>query len=322
MGKVEWGIFAIAVFAILALFIVPWFWGEWVQVVLGKWETESTVTRNVGLIVAAVLAVPFVVWRSRTADKQAAAAQNQVSVANEQTRVANQTLLNAQYQNATEMLGSATLAIRLGGIHQLERIAREHATEYHVPVMKQLCSFVRYPTEVEGQPTLNQPSIQLDYHLGAIDASDFADAWPEEIQVIREDIEAAIKSIASCHAQNLNVETAQGYWLDLHGAVLTGSDLSFLNLSRAPIEIVESINPVPSTFTYRYTDLRGAQLRWAKLQGTNLSNVDLSWVSGLTQGILNQAFVTEGQPPLLKGSLDRETRERLEWKFPVDRSDD
>ena len=314
MGKLVVTLFAVAGVVVVATFIVLMFLGKWLPEPLEEWESATTIIRNLGLFVAAVIAIPFLVWRTLAADKQAAAARDQVGVGIEQTWVANRTLLNAQYQNATEMLGSPILAIRLGGIYQLERIAREYPAEHHVSVMKQLCSFVRHPTDVEGQPTVNEESIDLGYAFGAVNARDFAAAGTLEREVIRADIQAAIRSIAFCHTRNLSVETEETYWLDLRGAVLTGSDLSVLDLSRAPVVSDEAIRPGPPRYAYLYTDMRGAILRWANLEGTNLSQVDLSGAIGLTKNDLNKAWACPSRLPRLAQTFDRDTGKLLVWR--------
>ena len=46
------------------------------------------------------------------------------------------------------MLGSAILAVRLGGIYALRSLAEEHARKkYHVQIMQFFCAFVRQTTE-------------------------------------------------------------------------------------------------------------------------------------------------------------------------------
>ena len=48
------------------------------------------------------------------------------------------------------MLGSNALAVRLGGIYALERLAEDDPEHYHVQIMQLVCGFVRKPTEDEG----------------------------------------------------------------------------------------------------------------------------------------------------------------------------
>ena len=100
-------------------------------------ESGSTTIRNLGLVVAAMIGLPFVIWRSIVADRQAATAQRQ-------SEIAQSGLLNERYQKGAEMLGSEVLAVRLGGIYALEALARENSGNYHRQIMNLLCAFVRH----------------------------------------------------------------------------------------------------------------------------------------------------------------------------------
>ena len=95
--------------------------------------------RDYGLLIAAIVAFPLGFWRSRVAERQAAAARRQVETA-------QQSLLNERYQQGAEMLASDVLAVRLGGIYALQRLAEEHPENYHIQNMQLLCAFVRHPT--------------------------------------------------------------------------------------------------------------------------------------------------------------------------------
>ena len=123
-------------------------------------ESNSTTVRNIGFIIAGALALVFAVWRgvlaqrqARTAELQAEtalrqtdAAQLQVESSQRQTEIAQQGLLNERYQKGAEMLGSEVLAVRLGGIYALQRLAEEHPGQYHVQIMELFCAYVRNPT--------------------------------------------------------------------------------------------------------------------------------------------------------------------------------
>ena len=278
-------------------------WCFWEDLNDGK-DSLSTTVRNVALVIGGVIAMLLAVWRSRVAERQAATAQ--------------QGLMNERYQKAAEMLGSSVLAVRLGGIDALQGLAEQNPEQYHVPVMKQLCSFVRHPTEVEGQPTVDSSEIERGQFYGASTAQDYAAAGTFEIEEVREDIQAAIDSIASCHARNLEIETLQNYRLDLHRADLRGANLIAKDLSGAP---PKDINGVPS-FHYPnhaiigwwYTDLKEANLRYASLYHANLTNVDLSSALGITQAALDDTYADPKTPPRLNSAFDSETREPLVWR--------
>ena len=169
------------------------------------------------------------------------------------------------------MLGNDVLSERLGGIYALQGLAEQHPEQYHVPVMQQLCSFVRHPTEVEGQPIVAQDEVELGSGYGASTAQDYAAAGSLEIEVVREDIGAAMDSIASCHARNIRIETLHNYWIDLHGADLRGIDLSDKDLSRAP-EFDEA-----SPFDFAVIGTLHTNLRGVKLHRSNLIRTNLTW---------------------------------------------
>ena len=125
--------------------------------------------RNVGLLVGGVFAFVFAGWRAWVAERQANAARRQAETA-------DRGLLNDRHQKAVEMLGSGVLTVRLGGIYALQGLAEQQPEGYYVPVMQQLCSFVRHPTEVEGQPTVGLSEFEMGQVYGASTAQDFAAA--------------------------------------------------------------------------------------------------------------------------------------------------
>ena len=188
------------------------------------------------------------------------------------------------------MLGNEVFSVRLGGIYTLQRLAEEHPEQYHVQVMRQLCAFVRHPTEVEGQRTVAQRFKP------------------------REDIQAAMEAIALCHDKNQRAETDNAYWLDLHGADLRGLNLSQMNLARAPVDF-ESVGSVYQLLSVgTHTDMRETKLDNASLIMTDLSGVDLSGSTGLTQSRLDRAWPDSKVPPKLDNVLDAVTGEQLVWR--------
>ena len=287
-----------------------WFW-DW----LSCGESGSTTIRNVGLVIAGSVALPLAIWRGLVADKQASAAQrqasagqrqveavqSQVATAQEQADTAHESLLNERHQRGTEMLGSSVLSVRLGGIYAFQGLAEQHPEQYHVRVMQQLCSFVRHPTEVEGQPTVSSREVELGV-VGGL-----------EIEVVREDIQAAMHSIALCHTRNLQFETQHNYLIDLHGADLRGVDLSNKDLSRAP-EYDEAAPFDYAMIGTMHTNLRGVKLHYANLSRTNLTQTDLSHALGLTQSILDDAYAEPRMPPRLDYAFDAETGKALVWR--------
>ena len=293
----------------------------------GRVESNSATLRNVGLVIAAVVALPLAIWRSKVAERQADTAQRG--------------LLNERYQTGAEMLGSNVLSVRLGGIYALQRLADEHPEQYHVQIMRLFCAFVRNPT-MSGEEN---------------DASELAGVPPHTPPPLREDIQAVVRAIGTRREEFLDLEGKARFHLDMRGSDLRRAEALGMNLttSRRPDSTEESIS---EAFTRRtnlsdsklcsakmafaklkdadlmdsclcntwlahadLTDayLMGADLSDATFFGAHLSGASLSAsghhpVTGLTQAQLDQAFADPDSPPSLTGVLDAKTGQPLVWR--------
>ena len=187
------------------------------------------------------------------------------------------------------MLGSSVVAVRLGGIYALERLAAEHPQQYHIRILKLVCAFVQHPTMDANFP--EQPK----------DADRF---------VLREDVQAAMRVIGARGDKHRKLAGGGAYYIDLHGADLRGGDLRGLNLSSSSADMIPSL-PTHQAFsnaTLR-TDLSGARLHGAHFLFTDISGVDFSRngespATGLTVSQLLGAQWDDANPPALKGLVD------------------
>jgi uncharacterized protein YjbI with pentapeptide repeats len=84
--------------------------------------------RNLGLVLAAVIAVPLAGWRSLIAHKQA--------------KIAAENHLAETYTKAIDQIGDDKETIQLGGLYALEKMARTNR-QYHGQIIEVLCAFVR-----------------------------------------------------------------------------------------------------------------------------------------------------------------------------------
>ena len=242
------------------------FW-DWLRGGPGGVEPGSTTVRNLGLVIGGVIAILLAVWRSKVAERQANTAQ--------------QSLLNERYQKGAEMLGSEVLAVRLGGIYALQRLAEEHPGQYHIQIMRLFCAFARRPTkdeEIESMPrTEEKPRLQ-------------------------EDVQTVMTAIGSRSEPGLALEKRAEFTLDLHGADLSFARLSGANLSGADLSDTtlrhanffethfvppDLSQPIPSDPNQLQTgpvhvgesitpDLSGVENRRANLSLSILSDADLS----------------------------------------------
>ena len=303
---------------------------------------QSDAIRNFGLVIAAIVALPIAIWRSRVAERQADTAQ--------------QSVLNERYQKSAEMLGSSVLSVRLGGIYALERLAWEHPAQYHVEVMKLLFAFIRQPIADE-------------------DTTDYAMIG---VRGARQDVQAALDTVRLCRAENRMLELNSQFFVDLHGADLRKSDVSNINLSTMLLASVQAFRyrsfggrgvvsdlshakvtdaelslaiiasahcaftdfsdsrlvsaKMPNAFfirtSFRNAHLGGADvsgasfedanLRGAKLRRTNLSGAKFREseprAMGLTQEQLNEACADPSKRPDLGNVVDADTGEALVWR--------
>ena len=150
-------------------------------------ESNSTTIRNIGLVVGGMIAIGLAVWRSRVAERQADAAQQQAIMSQQQADLAQRGLLNERYQRGVEMLGSAVLSVRIGGIYALRSLAEDYPEQYHIEAMRSLCAFVRNPTKYEPQPPGGEPEP-------------------------REDVQVALDAICACHEINTSLDNVTEFW--------------------------------------------------------------------------------------------------------------
>ena len=209
----------------------------------GRDESNSATLRNVGLIVAAVVALPLAIWRSSVAERQADTAQRG--------------LLNERYQKGAEMVGSAVLSVRLGGIYALQRLADEHPEQYHVQIMRLFCAFVRNPTETKAGEDRRHAEV----------------APPHTPPSLREDVQTVMMAIGNRSNAHLHLESQARLQLDMRGSDLRSALLVDMKLTTPPWQA--STVPPMSEILNMHTDLSHAKLCSARLGFATLQNANL-----------------------------------------------
>lgn len=275
--------------AFLAISMIWWLW-EWLRNLQHGFESPSTTIRNLGLFLAAPIALGLAVWRARVADRQAEAAQTQVAISRGSLR-------NERYQKGAEMLGSEALSVRLGGIYALARLAREHPEEYHAQIVRLLCSFVRYP------PPEHSEVGNVEEHWRQ------ENLRPDLQEIMREigqrsDVQIKIDELLQEDYNRLDLRYAE-----LPGVFLVGANLSGLNLSGSNL-----VGAVLVDAHLIAVDLSGADLTGADLGDSNLTGANFSGCNGLTQEQLDEAKGSDGNPPILSHTFDAKTGEQLVWR--------
>ena len=165
-------------------------------------QNPSATIRNVGLVLAALVAIVLAVWRS--------------VIAQEQADTARRSLRGERFQKAVEMLVGDQLSVRMGGIYGLCQLARDYPKEFHLQVVHLLAAFVRYPTLIEAPQEVAVAGIA---------------------RIGREDIKAIVQFFCTRSVEGREVEKARSYSIDLSGSDLSGvdfphgSDLARFNLN-------------------------------------------------------------------------------------------
>ena len=225
-------------------------------------ETNSTTLRNVGFIVAGLLALVFAYWRSVVADKQARASEQQAGTA-------GRGLLNERYQKGAEMLGSQVLTARLGGIYALERLAAEYAEDYHLQIMKLFCAFVRNSKD--------------DSEVGkSSNISSFE-------KPIRDDVLAIMEAVGWRGKERIALEEKVEYVLDLRGADLRDIVLTDVNLSHALMQGA-NLSAARLQSVDSESDLSSAQLEYAQMVNVDLSNANLNCANFSRANLISAHF--------------------------------
>lgn len=215
--------------------------------------------RNLGLVCAALVGFPMLIWRTRIADRQAA------------TGEASHTA--ETYTKAIEQLGAKSadgkpsMELRLGGLYALENIARTNE-KYHPQIIEVLCAYVR----MHASKPVNLPS---DRELQEMIASgDLVLTEGEPSPSL--DIQAALTIIG-----RRNVEFDGPERLNLTRTRLAGSQLAKANFAGADFSEADL-----TRINFAGTDLTEAYLTKANLADAYLADANL------TSAVLIQAIIT------------------------------
>lgn len=129
------------------------------------------------------------------------------------------------YTKAIDQLGNDNAAVRLGGLHALERLGLNHP-EHRQTIVDVLCAYLRMPFTI--------PIAELPMVIGGEPDDTFGDEQRQELQV-----RLTVQRILARHLapDRYSPGHPAGAWqgadLDLSGAVIVGADFSGAVLGRA-----------------------------------------------------------------------------------------
>ncbi|WP_095589045.1 pentapeptide repeat-containing protein [Actibacterium ureilyticum] len=281
--------------AILAVTVLATFW-QFFKAVIGIDAFESNAEhhaaiRNSGLVVAALVGVPFVIWRSIVAQKQ-------VDVA-EQSHITDQINKAVENIGALDSNGKPSIEVRIGGLLALERISKLNPGE-HIQIMEILCAYIRenaraqvaaeVPLDDKGVPTSDAAITLRDDLLTAFDIIDRRDDTRRAIEdgTFRLNFDYAdfrglnlsTRRLERARLRNARLQGANLLGADMQGADLRGAEMQRAellrakmqrsNLIRAQMQGVDLSGAQMQGVDLCMVQMQGAGLRWARMQGADL----------------------------------------------------
>ncbi|SLN45600.1 Secreted effector protein pipB2 [Falsiruegeria litorea R37] len=300
---------------------------QFVKATLGLTEfaetaSQSEAIRNTGLALAAVIGVPFLIWRSIVAQKQVDVAEqgqitDRISKAVEGLG-AEKTVKKQRQDNGGNLtyekdgngkpiyskplmieVSQPNLEVRIGALYSLERIAQDSDRD-HEQIMEILCAYVRqnaplgppkplpkeYTDKIAGLRHKGKPDLME--HEKASDVAKKIRCWVGELRKPREDISVALTVLGRRTQRQISLEHGfydrNGEWQGFR-LNLRDTNLTNCDLSGYNFRNVD----------FSGSDLRGAILTHTELQCANFRVADLTGanlVHAKLQGtIINETLV-------------------------------
>jgi hypothetical protein len=190
-----------------------------------------------------------------------------------------------RYTKAVEQLGKAdALAVRLGGLYALERIAKDSRPDRD-SIAEVLCAYVRIPPS--SAPKATELGAVRPVQPGQDGELEPAEGGPpSRLGERAPDVQAAVTILGRWRARLHEAP----YSLDLRGADLRGADLMLLELEGAYLRGAQLQHADLRATQLQRANLRGAQLQGADLRGAQLQHADLAnarlddaWANSLTE---------------------------------------
>ena len=167
------------------------------------------------------------------AERRIVATEKNVSVAQETVRVAEEGHITDRFTKAIAQLGDKEMAIRLGGIYALERIAKDSEKD-HGPIMEVLTAYVREraPRQEEAiPPAAEKPPTDIQAILTVIGRRETTDHNRRNNPLDLSDTRLVLSNLSGA-----NLTGAILFRADLSGAILSRANLSGAKLLDAILD--------------------------------------------------------------------------------------
>jgi uncharacterized protein YjbI with pentapeptide repeats len=188
-------------------------------------DPDGAATRNIGLVLAAAIGLPFLIWRSWVAQRLADTGAEGLVTDRINAAVAS---LGAQktVKDTGAEGGEGTednIEVRVGAILALERIARQNLA-FHIQIMEILCAYIRINAPVEqakpkeknapaekAEPAEKNASAEKEKHPPPLQAYPWigpGEYAPEIWEKWRKDVQTGYRDFAASRRPRLDIQTA------------------------------------------------------------------------------------------------------------------
>ena len=225
-------------------------------------------------------------------------------------RVAEEGQVTERFTRAIEQLGHEEMAIRLGGIYALERLAKDSEKD-HGPIMEVLTAYVRENSK-HPRGASERPPIDIQAILTVIGRRKTTDMQKFDAILDLSNTYLAGVALYDANLSGVNLSGADLSGAKLHGVNLSTAVLIGVNLSQATLIQVNL-----SGVNLHEVSLSQAMLTGVNLHGADLSRADLSraMLSGvnLSRASLGGADLHEAHLRKVEHLTEEQVREAANW---------
>ncbi len=260
------------------------------------WNENLLEVIKIGISSLAVIGGAFALWFQH---RRAKAMEENIQV-NREDNIAQ------RFAKAIEHLGNEQNAIKLGGIHSLHQIAREHPETYREQVADILCSYIRETCPRGNNPEKDEPvniitqtilnvitsntfkTIKLNLNYSNLKEANLMEANLCDADLLGVNLWNATlwnANLEGTHLLQANLERTYFYYANLKKAILFKANLEMANLEMANLEGANlgGANLKKANFyqaklvgaNFVGADLEEAKLIRANLEGANLEGASL-----------------------------------------------
>lgn len=245
------------------------------------WEQDPEGIRNLFWAAATIVAGAAGLYGLSLAARRTAALDAQADVAQAQRALAEQAQITERFTKAVEQLGHENMAVRLGGVYALERIAKDSERDFDT-IMETLAAFVRdrapWPprgmdvetAEAIGPEGLSPPPIDVVATLTVL-----ARAIPLDHH-LRNPGDPMRIDLRTTNLCGLDLPNAQFAGFRFDNAHLDGAFLRGGNLKKASLQEACLKGALLWDTDLESATMSGAHLGQARLGSTCLNGADLS----------------------------------------------